>query len=140
MSAGSQATPASAPGGRRASRGQRSQRPSPRRRTPGSRTTGQASRGIIHAEGVSPEDARPIAQRLGTPGSCAAQALSRLARCAMHGGGDLPEDVTCLGVVDGILMVIHMTRREGRRVSKKPSLYGAPTPGAIHGTYNDSPE
>ena len=33
-------------------------------------------------------------------------------------------------VVDGISMVIHMTRREGRRVSKKPPLHGAPTPGA----------
>ena len=32
----------------------------------------------------------------------------------MQGGGDLPWDVTCRGVVDGISMVIHMTRREGR--------------------------
>ena len=45
----------------------------------------------------------------------AESALSRLASCAMQGGGDLPWDVTCRGVVDGIAMVIHMTRREGRR-------------------------
>ena len=34
----------------------------------------------------------------------------------MQGGGSLPWEVTCRGVVDGIAMVIHMTRREGRRV------------------------
>ena len=28
----------------------------------------------------------------------------------MQGGGDLPWEVTCRGVVDGISMVIHMTR------------------------------
>ena len=33
----------------------------------------------------------------------------------MQGGGELPWEVTCRGVVDGIAMVIHMTRREGRR-------------------------
>ena len=42
----------------------------------------------------------------------AESALSRLASCAMQGEGDLPWDVTCRGVVDGIAMVIHMTRRE----------------------------
>ena len=42
-------------------------------------------------------------------------ALSRLATCAMQGETDLPWEVTCRGVVDGISMVIHMTRREGRR-------------------------
>ena len=42
-------------------------------------------------------------------------ALSRIASCAMQGGGELPWEVTCRGVVDGIAMVIHMTRREGRR-------------------------
>ena len=52
----------------------------------------------------------------------AESALSRLASCAMQGGDDLPWDVTCRGVVDGIAMVIHMTRREGRRVLKKPPL------------------
>ena len=46
----------------------------------------------------------------------AESALSRLASCAMQGGGDLPWDVTCRGVVDGIAMVIHMTRADGRRV------------------------
>ena len=46
----------------------------------------------------------------------AESALSRLASCAMQGGGDLPWDVTCRGVVDGISMVIHMTRADGRRV------------------------
>ena len=45
----------------------------------------------------------------------AESALSRLASCAMQGGGELPWEVTCRGVVDGIAMVIHMTRREGRR-------------------------
>ena len=45
----------------------------------------------------------------------AESALSRLASCAMQGGGDLPREVTCRGVVDGISMVIHMARREGRR-------------------------
>ena len=45
----------------------------------------------------------------------AESALSRLASCAMQGGGDLPWEVTCRGVVDGISMVIHMTRADGRR-------------------------
>ena len=45
----------------------------------------------------------------------AESALSRLATCAMQGETDLPWEVTCRGVVDGISMVIHMTRREGRR-------------------------
>ena len=46
----------------------------------------------------------------------AESALSRIASCAMQGSGELPWEVTCRGVVDGITMVIHMTRREGRRV------------------------
>ena len=33
----------------------------------------------------------------------------------MQGGGELPWEVTCRGVVGGIAMVIHMTRQEGRR-------------------------
>ena len=33
----------------------------------------------------------------------------------MQGETDLPWEVTCRGVVDGISMVIHMTRREGKR-------------------------
>ena len=45
----------------------------------------------------------------------AESALSRIASCAMQGSGELPWEVTCRGVVDGIAMVIHMTRREGRR-------------------------
>ena len=45
----------------------------------------------------------------------AESSLSRLASCAMQGGGDLPWEVTCRGVTDGISMVIHMTRREGKR-------------------------
>ena len=45
----------------------------------------------------------------------AESALSRLATCAMQGETDLPWEVTCRGVVDGISMVIHMTRREGNR-------------------------
>ena len=45
----------------------------------------------------------------------AESALSRIASCAMQGGGELPWEVTCRGVVDGIAMVIHMTRHKGRR-------------------------
>ena len=45
----------------------------------------------------------------------ARSALSRLASCAMQAGGALPWEVTCRGVVDGIHMVIHMTRDRGRR-------------------------
>ena len=45
----------------------------------------------------------------------AESALSRLASCAMQGGGDLPWEVTCRGVVDGIALVIHMTRADGWR-------------------------
>ena len=33
----------------------------------------------------------------------------------MQAGGEIPWDVTCRSVVDGIAMVIHMTRRDGRR-------------------------
>ena len=43
-----------------------------------------------------------------------AAALQRAASCAMQGGGELPWEVTCRGVVDGNALVIHMTRREGR--------------------------
>ena len=56
-------------------------------------------------------------------------ALSRLASCAMQGGGSLPWDVTCRGVVDGIAMVIHMTRSDGRRFVEEALLvkgYDAP--------------
>ena len=42
-------------------------------------------------------------------------ALARLANCAMQDGGALPWEVTCRNVVDGIAMVIHLTRREGKR-------------------------
>ena len=45
----------------------------------------------------------------------ARSALSRLASCAMQAGGALPWEVTCRGVVDGISLVLHMTRRGGRR-------------------------
>ena len=37
----------------------------------------------------------------------------------MQGGGKLPWEVTCRGVVDGIAMVIHMTRHEGRRFAEE---------------------
>ena len=37
----------------------------------------------------------------------------------MQGGGELPWEVTCRGVVDGIAMVIHMTRHEGRRFAEE---------------------
>ena len=43
-------------------------------------------------------------------------ALSRIAVCAMQAeGGALPWEVICRNVVDGIAMVIHMARKEGRR-------------------------
>ena len=42
-------------------------------------------------------------------------ALQRLASCAMMAEGGLPWEAVCRGVVDGISMVVHMTRREGRR-------------------------
>ncbi|MDE0083900.1 MAG: ATPase, T2SS/T4P/T4SS family [Gammaproteobacteria bacterium] len=45
----------------------------------------------------------------------ARSALSRLASCAMQAEGALPWEVTCRGVVDGIALVLHMTRRRGRR-------------------------
>ena len=45
----------------------------------------------------------------------ALSALSRIAACAMQGESELPWEVTCRGVVDGIQMVVHMTRRDGRR-------------------------
>ena len=37
-------------------------------------------------------------------------------------GGELPWDVTCRGVVDGIAIVIHMTRREGRRFVEEAAV------------------
>ena len=52
----------------------------------------------------------------------AESALSRLASCAMQGGGDLPWEVTCRGVVDGISMVIHMTRADGRRLVEEAAF------------------
>ena len=52
----------------------------------------------------------------------AESALSRIASCAMQGGGELPWEVTCRGVVDGISMVIHMTRREGRRFVEEAAV------------------
>ena len=45
----------------------------------------------------------------------ARSALSRLASCAMQAGDALPWEVTCRGVVDGIALVLHITRRHGQR-------------------------
>ncbi len=45
----------------------------------------------------------------------ARSALSRLASCAMQAGDALPWEVTCRGVVDGIALVLHITRQDGRR-------------------------
>ena len=45
----------------------------------------------------------------------ATSALSRIAACAMQGEGELPWDVTCRSVVDGIQMVVHLSRVDGRR-------------------------
>ena len=44
----------------------------------------------------------------------ATSALSRLASCAMQ-AGHLPWEVVCRSVVDGISLVLHMSRIEGRR-------------------------
>ena len=44
----------------------------------------------------------------------ATSALSRLASCAME-AGDLPWEVVCRGVVDGIALILHITRHGGRR-------------------------
>lgn len=40
----------------------------------------------------------------------------------MQAGGELPWEVTSRGVVDGIAMVIHMARREGRRFVEEAAL------------------
>ncbi len=45
----------------------------------------------------------------------ARSALSRLASCAMQAGDALPWDVTCRGVADGVALVLHAARRDGRR-------------------------
>ena len=37
----------------------------------------------------------------------------------MQEGGALPWEVTCRNVVDGIAMVIHLTRREERRFAEE---------------------
>ena len=42
-------------------------------------------------------------------------ALSRVASCAIQAEGGLPWEVLCRSVVDGISMVVHMARREGKR-------------------------
>ena len=51
----------------------------------------------------------------------AVSALSRLASCAMQ-AGDLPWEVVCRSVVDGISLVLHMTRVEGRRAVEEGLL------------------
>ena len=62
----------------------------------------------------------------------AESALSRLANCAMQGGGELPWEVTCRGVVDGIAMVIHMNAARGTAVrgrsAARPGLRRATEP------------
>ena len=52
----------------------------------------------------------------------AESALSRVASCAMQGDGDLPWEVSCRGVVDGIAMVIHMSRADGRRFVEEAAM------------------
>ena len=44
----------------------------------------------------------------------ATSALSRIASCAMQ-AGDLPWEVVCRSVVDGIAHILHITRHKGRR-------------------------
>ena len=52
----------------------------------------------------------------------ARSALSRLAGCAMQAEGALPWEVTCRGVVDAVHMVVHVTRRGGRRFAEEALL------------------
>ena len=51
----------------------------------------------------------------------ATAALSRLASCAMQ-DGSLPWEVVCRSVVDGISLVLHMTRVKGRRYVEEAVL------------------
>ena len=51
----------------------------------------------------------------------ATSALSRLASCAMQ-AGDLPWEVVCRSVVDGISLVLHVSRISGRRAVEE-ALY-----------------
>ena len=68
----------------------------------------------------------------------AESALSRLASCAMQGGGELPWEVTCRGVVDGIAMVIHMTRPMGGGLSRKRLTSKATRQRRTNGKSSDS--
>ena len=53
----------------------------------------------------------------------AESALSRESPVApCRAAGSLPWEVTCRGVVDGIALVIHMTRREGRRFVEEAAI------------------
>ena len=54
----------------------------------------------------------------------------RAARC--RADGDLPWDVTCRGVVDGIAMVIHMTRADGRRFVEEAAFVNGYDAGRKH--------
>ena len=82
---------------------------------PGSHRRGRGARRGGRGPATSAEH-RPHGGSLTTVhANNAESALSRIASCAMQGGGELPWEVTCRGVVDGIAMVIHMTRHEGRR-------------------------
>ena len=47
----------------------------------------------------------------------------------MQAGGELPWEVTCRSVVDGIAMVIHMTRRAGRRFVEEALFVNGYEPG-----------
>ena len=59
----------------------------------------------------------------------ARSALSRLASCAMQAEGALPWEVTCRGVVDGISLVLHITRQTRQTVRRG----GHPGPGLRRG-------
>ncbi|MYC83159.1 MAG: CpaF family protein [Acidobacteria bacterium] len=51
--------------------------------------------------------------------NCAQTALARLAGCAAQATGRLPWSVTCRSIVDGIRMVVQMTRRRGLRFAEE---------------------
>ena len=67
-----------------------------------------------HAAAITAKAAAGFAMH-GSSRSATRKIARALARESDRGGGDLPWDVTCRGVVDGIAMVIHMTRADGRR-------------------------
>ena len=59
----------------------------------------------------------------------AESALSRLASCAMQGGGDLPWDVTCRGVVEDLVNVTREHGEDGHLARRPAAAAAAPRSG-----------